>query len=297
MPYDVGGVVEPVALTIALDDWAKSVRRWELVLNEKAPITDLTPDGRKRKRFFSNGVEYMDLIEAEHGIRAGWSELVLKTKDVDARVKALKALDVPCTKDPNGDMRVAAKYANGTDVVFTTKRPRIKGSDKFQKMNPLPYVFDYAVHDLKPSVPVWQAILGVEGIRTPELTDSARQFLMHHYVTDGETHAVGLMQLKPDVGFIKRDSQGACQKWILNHLGEGMLCIGFLYKGLTDLNEHIERLTPEARELLICEAPRSYMMGENNITHPATTGGVEVIVARHYEGWKGDLSSLEQRDD
>ena len=36
----------------------------------------------------------MDLIEAEHGIRAGWSELVLKTKDVDARVKALKALDV-----------------------------------------------------------------------------------------------------------------------------------------------------------------------------------------------------------
>ena len=63
MPYDVGGVVEPVALTIALDDWAKSVRRWELVLNEKAPVTDLTPDGRKRKRFFSNGVEYMDLID------------------------------------------------------------------------------------------------------------------------------------------------------------------------------------------------------------------------------------------
>src|SRR5262245_56441413 len=103
MPYDVGGVVEPVGLTIALDDWAKSARRWEAVLNEKAPITDLTPDGRKRKRFFSNGVVYLDLIEAEHEIRAGWSEIVLLTKDVDARVQALKKLDVPVTKEPNGD--------------------------------------------------------------------------------------------------------------------------------------------------------------------------------------------------
>lgn len=297
MPYNVGGVVEPVALTIALDDWAKSTSRWEAVLNEKAPIVDLTPDGRKRKRFFSNGIVYMDLIEAEHEVRAGDSELVLRTKDVQARVNALRKLDIPVTTDPNGDVRVAAKYANGTDVVFTTKKPKIVGSDKLPKLNPLPYVFDYAVRDLKSSVPVWQAILGVEGIRTPEQTDSARQFIMHHYLVDGETHAIGLMQLKPDVGFIKRDSQGACQKWILSHHGEGLLCVGFLYKGLTDLNEHINRLSPEGREQLICESPRSYMMGENNITHPATTGGVEVIVARHYEGWTGDLNSLEQRPD
>lgn len=207
----------------------------------------------------------------------------------------MKKLGIPTTKEANGDVRLDAKYANGTDVVFTTKRPKIKGSDKFQKLNPLPYVFDYSVHDLKQSVPVWQAILGVDGIRTPEQTDSARQFIMHHYLVDGETHAIGLMQLKPGLGFIKRDSQGACQKWILNHHGEGMLCVGFLYKGLTDLNEHIERLSQEGRDQLICEAPRSYMMGENNITHPATTGGVEVIVARHYEGWKGDLNSLEER--
>src|SRR5690606_22402454 len=128
---------------------------------------------------------------------AGDSELVLYTKDIQARVDALRKLDVPVTTEPNGDVRVAAKYANGTDVVFTTRRPVIRGSEKLPKLNPLPYVFDYAVRDLKSSVPVWQAILGVDGIRTPEETDSGRQFIMHHFLVDGETHAIGLMQLKP----------------------------------------------------------------------------------------------------
>src|ERR1700739_2785084 len=124
MPYGVGGVVEPVGLTIALDDWARWTRRWKAILNEKAPITDLTPDGRKRKRFFSNGIVYMDLIEAEHEVRAGDSELVLLTKDVGARVAAIRALGIPIDVDPaTGDARLSAKYASGTDIVFTSHRP------------------------------------------------------------------------------------------------------------------------------------------------------------------------------
>jgi hypothetical protein len=293
MPYGVGGVVEPVGLTIAVDDWAKSTRRWEAILNEKAPITDLTSDGRKRKRFFSNGIVYMDLIEAEHEVRAGDSELVLLTKDVGARVDAIRALGVPVEVDAQtGDARLSAKYASGTDIVFTARRPKIVGSEKYWKLNPLPYVFDYSVKSLKESVPIWQAILGLKGINTPEETDSGGQFKMHHFLVDGETHAIGLMQLRDDAGFIKRDSQGACHEYIMNTHGEGLLCVGFLYKGLSDLNEHISRLSDEGREQLICEAPRSYLMGENNISHPATTGGIEVIVARHYEGWTGDLNEF-----
>ena len=92
MPYDVGGVVEPVALTIALDDWAKSVRRWELVLNEKAPITDLTPDGRKRKRRDSKA-----RIAQDNGIQPSPAGCVLRDifakrvdQDIDVRKHHLK---------------------------------------------------------------------------------------------------------------------------------------------------------------------------------------------------------------
>jgi hypothetical protein len=49
-----------------------------------------------------------------------------------------------------------------------------------------------------------------------------------------------------------------------------------------DLNEHIDRLCNEGREQLICDAPRSYLGGENNICHAATTRGIEVIVDGHY---------------
>lgn len=293
MPYNVGGVVEPVGFTVALDDWAKSVRRIAGVLGEEPPVVDYTADDRKRARYFGGpgAVAYLDLVEAEHEVRAGDCEIVFRTADVEARVAALDALGIPVSRDPeNGWSRVAAKHANGVAVAFTDERPVVPGAGRAPVLTPLPYVYDWAVESLEQAIPIWNAILGVEGVNTPRTTDSGGQFDMHHYLVDGETHAVGLMQLRADRGYTKRDSQGHCQEHILATHGEGLLCVGFLYKGLTSLTEHIERLSDEARSALLFESPRSYLMGENNITHPDTTGGVEIVVARHYEGWTGDLN-------
>lgn len=278
------GAVEPVAMTVAIDDWARSVRRWSALIGEQPVATDAA-DGRKRARFASRNFAALDLIEAGGTVRAGDCTVVLVPHDLDARIKALRALDIPVEVTESGDVRVAAEHVNGVEIVLSNRRPEQIGPP----MSPLPYVFDVAVRDIEAAVPVWDAVLGVEGVWTPIETDSARQFRMHHYVVDGETHAVGLMELDENQ-FIKRDSLGSSQQFILRTRGDGLLCLGFLYK--TDLDEHIAAIPDAERDLLLFEEPRSYLMGRNNMSHADRTGGVVVIVAQHFEGWSGDLDTV-----
>jgi hypothetical protein len=178
-------------------------------------------------------------------------------------------------------VRVHARHANGVTVIFTRARPAPSGPP----MMPLPYVFDISVRDLEKAAPVWDALLGVEGTSTSIATDSARQFEMRHYVTGGEMHAIGLMRIPPG-RFLKRDSLGASHKFVLETHGEGALCIGFLFK--TDLDLHIGAIPERDRDLLLFEEPRSYQMGQNNMSHADQTGGVAVVIAQHFEGWAGD---------
>src|SRR3712207_7096638 len=55
--------------------------------------------------------------------------------------------------------------------------------------------------------------------------------------------------------------------------------------------------------LMIRRPPRSTLfpyttlfrsMGRNNMSHAEQTGGVCVIVAQHFEGWEGNLDSVEE---
>lgn len=295
MPYNVGGVVEPVGFTVAVDDWARSMERIAGVLNEEPAVRDFTADGRKRARYFGShgAVAYFDFVEAEHDVAAGDSALVLLTEDVAARVDALAALGIDARRnEESGDYHVAASDCNGVGVVFTTTRPRPLGADRARALTPLPYVFDLGVDDLDQAAPIWAAITGLPGVRTPRSTDSGGQIDMHHFLVDGATHAIGLTSLRADRGFTKRDSGGHGLEYVMRTHGEGMAGVGFLYKGLADLDEHIDRLSKRGRRSLLFEAPRSYLMGENNITHPDTTGGIAIIIAMHYEGWAGDLNDL-----
>jgi hypothetical protein len=281
MPLGVG-YSEPVALTLAVDDWARTVRKWSGLLGVKPAVTDFTDDKRKRARFASRSFVTMDLIEAGLDVFAGDTTLTLLVPDVAGRVVALKALGVPVEEDSaTGEARLAGEHASGIDILFTARRPEPLA----QAIMPLPYVLDISVNDIAAIAPVWDAIMGVEGTYTSIDTDSARQFAMRHYVTAGEMHAIGLMQIASGI-FVKRDSLGSSHVHVLNTHGEGTLCVGFLLK--SDLDAHIANIPPDIRDLLIFEEPRSYQMGRNNMSHADQTGGVSVILAQHFEGWGGD---------
>jgi len=281
MPIGVG-YSEPVALTLAVDDWARTVRKWSGLLGVKPAVTDFTADKRKRARFASRSFVTMDLIEAGLEVFAGDTEMTLLVPDVAGRVSALKALGVPIEQDPaTGDARLAPKHATGVGIVFTSRRPEPLA----QAIMPLPYVLDISVKDIAAAAAIWDAIMGVEGTYTSIETDSARQFAMRHYVAAGEMHAVGLMQIADGI-FVKRDSLGSSHVHVLNTHGEGTLCVGFLLK--SDLDAHIANIPAAIRDLLIFEEPRSYQMGRNNMSHADQTGGISVIVAQHFEGWGGD---------
>jgi hypothetical protein len=281
MPLGVG-YSEPIALTLAVDDWARTVRKWSGLLGVKPAVTDFTDDKRKRARFASRSFVTMDLIEAGLDVFAGDTTLTLLVPDVAGRVAALKALGVPVEADPaTREARLAGKHASGIGISFTAKRPEPLA----QAIMPLPYVLDISVSDIAAIAPVWDAIMGVEGTYTSIETDSARQFAMRHYVTAGEMHAIGLMQIASGI-FVKRDSLGSSHVHVMNTHGEGTLCVGFLLK--SDLDAHIANIPPDIRDLLIFEEPRSYQMGRNNMSHADQTGGVSLILAQHFEGWGGD---------
>ncbi len=286
MPVGMGKV-EPTGLTIALDDFARSTARWSALIGAEPVVTDLTRDGRKRKRLAGRSFDF-DLVEAAGRLYAGDSTLTLFAHDLNERAAALTEAGVSFqTDEAAGRLRIGAPDANGVSVVLSSNRPaRLE-----PPMAALPYVIDIAVVDMERAVPVWAAILGDPGVATPIETDSARQFRMHHYLVDGETHAIGLMALDQDQ-FIKRDSLGSSQEYILRTHGEGALCVGFLFK--TDLDEHIAQLAEQVRTLLLFEEPRSYLMGRNNMSHADQTGGVAVVIAQHFEGWEGDLRGVEE---
>jgi hypothetical protein len=281
MPVGVG-YSEPVGLTLAVDDWARTVRRWSGLLGVKPAVIDFTADKRKRARFASRSFVTMDLIEAGLEVFAGDTQLTILAADVAERVSALKALGVPVITDTaTGDACLEARHASGVGIRFTAKRPEPLA----QAMMPLPYVLDISVNDIASIAPVWDAIMGVEGTYTSIETDSARQFAMRHYVAAGEMHAIGLMQIADGI-FVKRDSLGSSHVHVLKTHGEGTLCIGFLLK--SDLDAHIASIPADIRDLLIFEEPRSYQMGRNNMSHADQTGGVSVVLAQHFEGWGGD---------
>lgn len=281
MPIGVGHA-EPVALTLALDDWARSTARWAALIGARPTIVDLTEDGRKRARFSSRSFATMDLIEAGLEIAAGDCQLVLKVPNPADQAKRVKKAGGKIETDvATGDPVVPAKVANGIRVRFTDRRPKQFG----QAMMALPYVLDLSVENIRKAAPIWDAIMGVKGTSTSIETDSARQFEMRHYVAAGEAHAIGLMRV-PSGLFLKRDSLGSSHKYVLATHGEGVLCLGFLFK--EGLDAHIAALSPALRDLLLFEVPRSYQMGRNNITHADQTGGVSVIIAQHFEGWDGD---------
>jgi hypothetical protein len=152
-------------------------------------------------------------------------------------------------------------------------------------MHILPYVLDLTVNNVAQSAAMWDAIMGIEGSFTSKATDSAGQFDMRHYVTAGEMHAIGLMQIDDGI-FIKRDSLGSSHRFVQRTRGEGILCVGFIFK--EGLDAHIAALSPADRELLIFEEARSYQMGRNNMSHADQTGGVSVVIAQHFPGWEGD---------
>jgi hypothetical protein len=280
MPIGVG-YSEPVALTLAVDDWARTVRKWSGLLGVKPAVADFTADKRKRARFASRSFVTMDLIEAGLEMFAGDTEMTVLVPDVGGRVAALQALGIPVERAATGEARLAPSHAAGVGIVFTEHRPEPFA----QAMMPLPYVLDISVENIEAVAPVWDAIMGVEGTYTSIETDSARQFAMRHYVSAGEMHAVGLMQIADGI-FVKRDSLGSSHVHVLNTHGEGTLCVGFLLK--SDLDAHIANIPPDIRDLLIFEEPRSYQMGRNNMSHADQTGGVSVILAQHFEGWSGD---------
>ena len=280
------GVVDPVGIEIALGDFDAASKRWVSLIGQPPAVRDVTADGRRRFRFPSAGVASFDLVEAGGPTRAGDCKLVLRAPDVDARVTAIRELGVSVTVDAKtGDARIAAEHANGVEVSLTATRPPAPPGPPLVA---LPYVFDIAVAEMASAIPVWDAILGIEGVVTPEEADASGQLEMHHYVVDGETHAIGLMKLKTGMS-TTRQTPGSSIEYILSTHGDGLLCVGFLYK--TDLDEHIAGLDDEARSLLLHPKPQSYMMGRNNTTHPDATGGVSVIIAQHFEGWEGDLQA------
>ena len=63
MPFGMG-VIEPVGLTLFVDDWARTVRKWSALLGAEATVRDFTDDGRKRARFASRSFVTFDLVEA-----------------------------------------------------------------------------------------------------------------------------------------------------------------------------------------------------------------------------------------
>ena len=281
MPFGMG-VVEPVGLTLFVDDWARTVRKWSALLGAEATVRDFTDDGRKRARFASRSFVTFDLVEAGLEIAIGDAQLTLLSPDIDAAVTAVRKAGAKIDIDTkNGTARIPAAAASGVEVILTRQRPRAVG----QPIMPLPYVVDISVVDIEKSTPIWDAIMGIAGTSTSIETDSARQFKMRHYVCAGEAHALGLMEIPAGL-HIKRDSLGASHRWILRQHGEGLLCVGFLLKD--NLDRHIEAIEPRHRDLLLFEEPRSYQMGRNNLTHAEDTGGFSVVVAQHYEGWSGD---------
>jgi hypothetical protein len=280
MPIGMG-VVEPVALTLYVDDWARTVRQWSALLGAEATVRDFRDDGRKRARFASRSFVTFDLVEAGLDVAIGDSQLTLCCPDLDASIAAVRTAGAMIDDAGSGSARVPAAAASGVEVILTSQRPRPVG----QAIMPLPYVVDISVADIERSTPIWDALMGIAGTSTSIETDSARQFKMRHYVCAGEAHALGLMEI-PSGLHIKRDSLGASHRWIMREHGEGVLCVGFLLKD--NLDRHIEAIPQPARDLLLFEEPRSYQMGRNNLTHAEDTGGFSVVLAQHYEGWSGD---------
>jgi len=281
MPFGMG-MIEPVGLTLFVDDWARTTRKWSALLGADATVRDFTDDGRKRARFASRSFVTFDLVEAGLDVAIGDAQLTLLSPDLDVSVAAVRKAGAKVGVDTSGgSARIPAAAASGVEVVLTKNRPRAVG----QPIMPLPYVLDISVDDIEAATPIWDALMGIEGTSTSIETDSARQFQMRHYVCAGEAHAVGLMQI-PRGLHIKRDSLGSSHRWIMDRHGEGVLCVGFLLKD--NLDRHIEAIPPSYRDLLLFEEPRSYQMGRNNLTHAADTGGFSVVVAQHYEGWSGD---------
>lgn len=290
MPVGMGSV-SPAAITVSLDDWARSVGKWADLIGARPTIVPGNDDTPEVARFSSKGVANLDLLPAGGQRGRGDCTLTLVPNDFDARLAAVKEAGIPVTVNPDsGDARIDARYVSGIEIVYTKSRPESAGTE----LDGLPYVFDVTVKDLRESVPIWRAILGDDGVETPIETDSARQFRMHHFLVDGETHAIGLMELDRDQ-FIKRDSLGSSQEFILDTRGEGLLCIGFLYKD--DLDARIGQIPQSSRDRLQFENPRSYLMGRNNMVHADECGGVSVIIAQHFEGWKGDLGSVDELAD
>jgi hypothetical protein len=78
------GVIEPVGLTLFVDDWARTVRKWSALLGAEATVRDFTDDGRKRARFASRSFVTFDLVEAGVEIAIGDAQLTLLSPDVDA---------------------------------------------------------------------------------------------------------------------------------------------------------------------------------------------------------------------
>src|SRR5580658_6395099 len=118
MPIGVG-YSEPVALTLAVDDWARTVRKWSGLLGVKPAATDFTADKRKRARFASRSFVTMDLIEAGLEVFAGDTEMTVLAPDVAGRVAALKSLNLPVEQDAaTGDAKLAAKHASGVGILF-----------------------------------------------------------------------------------------------------------------------------------------------------------------------------------
>ena len=281
MPFGMG-VIEPVELTLYVDDWARTLRKWSALLGADAAVRDFTDDGRKRARFASRSFVTFDLVEAGLDVAIGDARLTLLSPDLDTSVAAVRKAGAQVDVDPkSGAARIPAAAASGVEVVLTKHRPRAVG----QPIMPLPYVVDISVDDIEASTPIWDALMGIAGTSTSIETDSARQFEMRHYVCAGEAHALGLMRIPPKL-HIKRDSLGSSHRWIMREHGEGVLCVGFLLKD--NLDRHVEAIPQPYRDLLLFEEPRSYQMGRNNLTHAEDTGGISVVIAQHYEGWSGD---------
>jgi hypothetical protein len=281
MPIGMG-VVEPVGLTLYVDDWARTVRKWSALLGAEATVRDFADDGRKRARFASRSFVTFDLVEAGLDVAIGDARLTLLCPDVAASVAAVRKTGASVEVDKKtGDARIPAATASGVEVILAANRPPAVG----QPIMPLPYVVDISVDDIDAATPIWDAIMGLGGTSTSIETDSARQFEMRHYVCAGEAHALGLMRI-PKQLHIKRDSLGASHRWIMREHGAGVLCVGFLLKD--NLDRHIEAIPAPYRDLLLFEEPRSYQMGRNNLTHAEDTGGFSVVIAQHYEGWSGD---------
>ncbi len=288
MPLGMGHA-EPVAISIAVDDFAKTVKRWSALIGAEPVIRDYTDDSRRRARFRSRSFAYMDLVEAGINVAAGDTLLTLLVPDLEDHVAAVRSAGGTVEKDADGNYHLAASYANGVDIVFTANRPEVFGSP----MTILPYVLDITVTDIAKSAALWDAIMGIEGTYTSRGTDSAGQFDMRHYVTAGECHAIGLMEIEDGV-FIKRDSLGSSHRFIQQNRGEGTLCVGFIFK--EGLDAHIATLSEADRDLLIFEEPRSYQMGRNNMSHADQTGGVSVVIAQHFAGWDGDPRDAQLED-